>query len=87
MEQPRAPEGRGYRMPVASAAAYGHEADRGARRRLGGGSEIRGPHHPDHRVAPGGRVVGQEDDRSAVRGTWTAPSTIPSLGSSAVRAH
>lgn len=37
---------------------------------------------PDHRVAAGRRVVGQQHDGWPSGGTWIAPSTIPSLSSS-----
>lgn len=49
-----------------SATPHGHEAHRRARDRLGGGRKVGGSDHRDHRVAPGGGMVGQEHHRSAV---------------------
>lgn len=50
---------------------------------LCGQVDVGGAHHPDDGVAARHRVVVEEQDRCPLRGTWIAPRTMPSLGSSA----
>lgn len=68
-----------------TAVSYGDEPHRCARHGLGRAGQVRRVDHRDHRVAP---VVGWSARKTTGRpsgGTWTAPSTIPSLGSSPAR--
>ncbi len=83
---PRAVRGRwsGWAAPASrvSSARSSCEPYAVTRPELCGDRQVRRPHHADHRVATGRRMVGEEDDRLARSGgTWTAPVTMPSLGS------